>query len=109
MEEIKNFSNNNNMTTETLKEFSNAKLILKEILKSLLQVGKKQEDIGWKKSELESNHFIQPVYRSKRTKKKKKSYYKSDNKHKEQQKDKHDDVKKRTSNNKTWVRRVRKS
>ena len=44
----------------------------------------------WRKSQLESNHFKKPVYRSKR----KKKYCESDDKHKEQQKDKNENVKK---------------
>ena len=53
---------------QKLKEYSNTKPILKEILTGLLQI-KKEEEIGWRKSQLESNHLNKPVYRSKREKK----------------------------------------
>ena len=46
-----------------------------------------QEDIGWRKSQLESNHLNKPIYRSKRK-------TECDDKHKEQQKDKHEDGRK---------------
>ena len=64
-----------------------------------------KEDIGWKKSKLETNHLSQYIDLKG---KKKKTICESNEKHKEQQKDKHEDVKKRHQNHKRWRRRVRK-
>ena len=96
---MKNFSNK-----QKLKEYINTKSMLKEILKDLFQTGKKQEDIGWRKPQMESNHLSQ--YRDK--KRKKKSTCESNDRHKERKKDKHEDVKKEHQNHKMWGRKVRK-
>ena len=68
---MKNFSNK-----QKLKEYINTKSMLKEILKDLFQTGKKQEDIGWRKSQLESY----PLNMTYTDLKGKKYYCKSDNK-----------------------------
>ena len=84
--EMKNFSDKQN-----LKEYSNTKPILKEILKGHLQIEKKQKKQEGGNHNWKVNHLNQPVYRSKR--KRKKPICESNDKHKEQQKDKHEDVK----------------
>ena len=48
---------NNFTDKQKLKEYSNTKPILKEILKGLLQIEKKQESIRKRKSQLESKSF----------------------------------------------------
>ena len=73
------------------------------------QKREEKKEIGWRKSQLESNNLNKPVYRSKREKKKKKSYCKSDYKHKEQKKDKYEYVIKYFKNHKIWGRKVRRS
>ena len=66
---MKNFSNK-----QKLKEYSNAKPTLKEILKGLRQLKTKQnktkqkknhEELGWRKPQLESSDLKKPAYRPK--------------------------------------------
>ena len=66
---MKNFSNK-----QKLKEYSNAKPTLKEILKGLRQLKKNKtkqnktknhEELGWRKPQLESSDVKKPAYRPK--------------------------------------------
>ena len=84
--EIKNFSNK-----EKLKEKSNTRPILKEILRSslIIKESRRQER---ENHNCKVNHLNKPIYRPKRKKKGFKSFYESDDKHKEWQKDKHEEV-----------------
>ena len=74
-----------NLSDKHKLKYSDTKPILKEILKGLLYIEKKQTDIGRRKSQLKS----QCTYRLK----KKKLICESNDKHTEQQKDKHEDIK----------------
>ena len=79
---------NNLSNKHKLKEYSNIKPILKEILKIIFEIGNKKEDIWWRKSKFQSDNFNKQIYRSTR----KKIFCKYDGKHKKQQMDKHEDV-----------------
>ena len=62
-------------------------------MKGLLQIEKKQDHIGRRKSQLESKSFKLAITQ---IKKKKQPTCESDDQHKEQEKDKHENVKKDT-------------
>ena len=76
-EKIKNFSEK-----QKLKEYSNTESNLKEILKGLLQIEKKQEDIERRKSQLESKSLKLASIQIKKKKTKKKPICESDDKQK---------------------------
>ena len=65
--------------------------------------------MGWRKSQLESNHLISQYTDLKGKTNKQKTFCKSDDKHKKQQMDKREDVKQKgLQNHKMWRSKARK-